>query len=91
MKMLANALWNNYFEKRVEQKLSGCMRTRRAQVATAPNGTTIGIQFPYETQVYNLPYVSLLANATVGQQVTVAYIYGSATNGVVIQNGTFTL
>ncbi len=90
MRALAEAMWQNYFAKRVDAKLAGCMRTRRAQVATAPNGTTMGIQFPFEDQVLDLPYVSLMADAAVGDQVTVAYIYGSATNGVVIQSGSFT-
>lgn len=87
---LAKALWKNYFARCVDEKMAGCMRTRRGQVATAANGTTMGIQFPYEETVLNLPYVSIMADAAVGDQVTVAYIYGSATNGVVIQNGSFT-
>ena len=90
MRDLAEALWKNYFARRVDAKLSGCMRTRRGQVATAANGKTMGIQFPYEENVLNLPYVSIMADAAVGDQVTVAYIYGSATNGIVIQNGSFT-
>lgn len=81
-------------ESLIDERTKNCVRVKRGTVATAPNATagTVGIQFPFDSNVYNLPYSSAVANVTAGTQVWVLIPYDNTlTNGVVVNNGGWTL
>lgn len=85
----ADQLWNNYFETKVREMLKPYMSMKRATVKTAANGSTMGVQFPFDSSTLNIPYVTSVASASVGDQVWVAAPYSDMSNAIVI--GTATL
>lgn len=85
----ADNLWTNYFEAKVREMLKPYMSMKRATVKTAANGSTMGVQFPFDSSTLNIPYVTSIANASVGDQVWVAAPYSDMSNAIVI--GTATL
>ena len=85
----ADNLWNNYLEAKVLELLRPYVLTKRATVKTAANGSTMGVQFPFDSSTLNIPYVTSIANASVGDQVLVAAPYSDMSNAIVI--GTATL
>ena len=62
-----------------------CVRRRKMTVTTAPNGTTVGVTESYGSEI-QIPYVSTLANVTVGTSVWVEWVY-SAANMVAVSRG----
>ena len=82
----ADNLWTNYFEAKVREMLKPYMSMKRATVKTAANGSTMGVQFPFDSSTLNIPYVTSVAGASVGDQ---AAPYSDMSNAIVI--GTATL
>lgn len=85
----ADNLWNNYLEAKVREMLKPYMSMKRATVKAAANGSTMGVQFPFDSSTLNIPYVTSAAGASVGDQVWVAVPYSDMSNAIVI--GTATL
>ena len=42
-------------DKEIEAKTRSCVRAKKMVVKTPPNGTTIGVIEPYETNAINIP------------------------------------
>lgn len=91
------ALWRALQPKidaRIKELTGNCVRTQRATVVTAPNPSTgkIVVQIPFDTATLSLPYSSAVANVTAGSEVWILVPYGQTmSNGVVVQNGTWSL
>lgn len=49
---------------------------KKLTVVTAPNGTTMGVMQPNDTQVFDIPYVAALSGVPVGTVVLGVYFYG---------------
>ena len=87
----AMAIWK-YLEPMIDQKIQSATRSavrrKRFTVATAPNGSTVGVTDPGDpTQtVLNIPYDASLANVTVGSTVLCEWTY-SMTNLVAKTTG----
>lgn len=86
MKMLADSLWT-YFQPKVEKLVTSNVWYFRAQVTKAASGGKITVRRPFDKEIA-LPYVSSMASATVGSQVTVFVLGLSLTNAVIIGDGT---
>ena len=81
---LANELWN-FFEARIDEKLSNTMRYFRAVVIQNTGNNTLKVQRPFDPSAMTLPCVGSIANATAGTQVVVVMFgKGAAANSVVI-------
>ena len=91
------ALWEALEPKireTVREMTRDCIRCRRATVVTAPDSATgkIGVQFPFDNKVLQLPYSSAAASLTAGSQAWVILPYDETlSNAVVVQNGSWTL
>ena len=84
IKSLADKLWSNYFKAKVAEAVRSCPRMEKATVATAANGSTMGVQLPFDSTVLNLPYATSIAEAAVGSSVWIIMPYSSLTNGIVL-------
>lgn len=67
----------------IEEATRSCVRRKTVTVATAPNGTTMGVREPFDDTIMDLPYVSSMSGAAVGDTVTIEWVYGLS-NAVVI-------
>lgn len=65
-----------------------CVRRKTVTVATAPNGSTMGVTEPFDDAVMNVPYVSTMSGAQVGDTVTIEWLYGLSNAWVVTREGT---
>lgn len=77
-------MWNAIkpmIDKEIENKTRGMVQRRKAKVTTAPNGSVIGVTEAFGPEIF-VPYVSLMANAQVGDVVWIEFMYG-ATNAFV--------
>lgn len=87
----AMAIWK-YLEPMIDHKIKSAtqssVRRQRFTVATAPNGSTIGVTDPGDPSgtVLNIPYDSSLADVTVGSTVLCEWTY-SMTNLVAKTTG----
>lgn len=68
----------------IEDATRNCVRRRAVTVVTAPNGQTMGVQEPFDSTVMDLPYLSSMAGAQVGDTVTIEWVYGLS-NAVVVK------
>lgn len=59
-----------------ETATKSCIRMKKLTVVTAPNGTTMGVMQPNDTQVFDIPYVAALSGVPVGTVVLGIYFYG---------------
>lgn len=84
MKSFADKLWNNYFKTKVQELVRSAPRMEKATVVTAANGSTMGVQLPFDETILNLPYVASAAEIAVGKAVWVIMPYSSLTNGIVL-------
>lgn len=84
LKSLADSLYNNYLKSKIADQIKSCPRMEKATVVTAPNGSTMGVQLPFDETILNLPYATSLAGIAVGKAVWVIMPYSSLTNGIVI-------
>ena len=60
----------------VRRETADCVWQKKLTVVTAPNGTTMGVMQPNDSTIFEIPYVSTLANVPVGTMVLVQYFYG---------------
>jgi len=67
----------------IDSATRNCVRRRTVIVATAPNGSTMGVQEPFDTAVMDVPYLASAAGAQVGDTVTIEWVYGLS-NAVVV-------
>ncbi len=86
MKRFADQLWH-YFKPKIEELTRSNIWYFRAQVTAAASNGKITIQRPFDDEIA-LPYVSSMANAAVGSQVTVFVLGSSMTNAVIVGDGT---
>ena len=86
MKAFADALWT-YFQPKIQDLISSNVWFFRAQVTKAASGGKITVKRPFDEEIA-LPYVSSMASASVGSQVTVFVLGSSLTNAVILGNGT---
>ena len=89
VKVLADSLWNNYFQPKVADATRSCLRLEKATVKATPSGGTVAVQFPFDETVLYLPYASSLSGLTAGQSVWVGIPYSDLSNGVVMFDATF--
>lgn len=59
----------------IDSATRSCVRRKTVTVATAPNGTTMGVQEPFDSAVMDVPYYATLHNARVGDTVTIEWVY----------------
>ena len=73
-----------WIKKLIMDVTRNCVRRRTMTVVTAPNGTTMGVQEPYDTTIMDLPYLASVSGKQVGDTVTVEWVYGLS-NAVVVK------
>lgn len=82
--------WNELRPKiiqEIQNQTKNCIRMKKVTVVTAPNGTTLGVMQPNDTQIFNIPYVAALSSAQIGDMVLVQYWYGMS-NAIAVSFGT---
>lgn len=72
-----------WIRKIIQDATKNCVRRKTVAVATAPNGTTMGVKEPFDDAVMDVPYVSTMSGAQVGDTVTIEWLYGMS-NAVVV-------
>ena len=85
MKTLADALWGYFLEKHLKPYLSDSVCYFMATVTAAPSGGVIGIQRPYDDEIF-LPYAWSAENLQPGQTCLVL-VFGDLTNAIVLGAG----
>lgn len=73
----------------ITDKAKSCLRVYKAQVKTAPNGSTCEVQLIGDDNTMNLPYSSECANVQKDSMVWVATLYDSFSNAIVWQPDNF--
>lgn len=86
IKQFADQLWE-YFKPKIDSLTHSNVWYFRAQVTKAASNGKITVRRPFDEEI-SLPYVSSMASASVGSQVTVFVLGSSLTNAVIIGNGT---
>lgn len=86
VRAIQNAL-EPWIRRIIADATQSCVRRRTMTVVTAPNGTTMGVQEPYDTAVMDVPYVSAMSGAAVGDTVTIEWLYGMSNAWVVTREG----
>lgn len=76
-----------WIRKIVTEATRNCVRRKTVTVATAPNGSTMGVKEPYDNTVMDVPYVSTMSGAQVGDTVTIEWLYGLSNAWVVTREG----
>lgn len=71
----------------IQDATRSCVRRKTVTVATAPNGSTMGVKEPYDDTVIDVPYVSTMSGAAVGDTVTIEWLYGLSNAWVVTREG----
>ena len=89
MKRFADRLWE-YFRPKIEELTRSSIWYFRAQVTREAANGKITVQRPFDEEIA-LPYVSSMANAAVGSQVTVFVFGSSLTNAVICGNGSLSI
>lgn len=89
MKRFADRLWE-YFKPKIEELTRSNVWYFRAQVTKPALDGKITVQRPFDGEIA-LPYVSSMANAAVGSQVTVFVFGSSMTNAVICGNGSLSI
>lgn len=70
----------------IRRQMAPVVRRKNFVVASAPNGTTIGVKEPGSDTVLNIPYVSSLSGVTVGSSVQCEWTY-NMTNMIAVAHG----
>ena len=73
-------------EAKIRKEMAPVVRRKNFVVATAPNGTTIGVKEPGSSTVLNIPYVSSLSSVSVGAAVQCEGSY-NMTNLIAVAHG----
>jgi len=71
----------------IKSETKNAVRRKKMNVATAPNGTTIGVTDPADTTVINIPYQPACANVSVGQSVWVEWLYDNFSTAIAVTPG----
>lgn len=71
----------------IKSETKNAVRRKKMNVATAPNGTTIGVSDPADTTVINIPYQPACANVSVGQSVWVEWLYDNFSTAIAVTPG----
>lgn len=85
MKTMADALWSYFADKYMIPYLSDSVCYFQATVTSAPNGTTIGVQRPFDNAI-TLPYAWSASTLAVGDNCLVM-VFGDMTNAIVVGTG----
>lgn len=87
IKNLAESFWK-YYEPKIAEKSASAITYFRAEIVANPGDGTLTVQRPYDETAMNLPCVSSMTEAKVGDQVTV-FVFGKnlANNAVVVADG----
>ena len=80
------ALLKPMVDAEISEKTANAVRRRKMTVATAPNGSTIGVKETGSTTILDVPYVSSLSSAAVGSTVWCEWVY-SMSNLVAVSTG----
>ena len=75
-----------WIKKLIRETTQNCVRRRTVTVVRAPDGDTIGVQEPFDPTGLDLPYLSVMGAAQVGDTVTMEWCYGLS-NAMVISYG----
>lgn len=67
----------------IAEETKECLRLFKAEVITAPNGSTCEIQLVGDKKTMNLPYSSKVSSVKKGSMVWVVTIYNSFSNAIV--------
>ena len=86
MKIMADALWSYFLDKYLIPYLSDSVCYYRAAVTQAPSGGLIGIQRPFDNEIF-LPYAWSASTLQAGDVCTVL-MFGDHSNAIVIGDGT---
>ena len=70
-------------KKIVRDETRSCFRLEKAVVVTAPQNNVCGVTLIGDSTILNIPYVSKVSNAKVGDVVWVGVIYNSLQNAFV--------
>lgn len=86
MKELADNIGRYVTEKFLRPKLASSVSYFIGRVKTAPNAGVIGVERPFDSADYHLPYVSSAAGLSVGDNCMV-FVFGSMSNAIVMGDG----
>ena len=76
-----------WIRKIIQDATKNCVRRKTVTVVTAPNGATMGVKEPFDSAVMDVPYVSTMSGAAVGDTVTIEWLYGLSNAWVVTRDG----
>ena len=71
----------------IKNETKNAVRRKKMNVATAPNGATIGVTDPVDTTVINIPYQPACSNVSVGQSVWVEWLYDNFSTAIAVTPG----
>lgn len=69
----------------IKEETRNCLRTKKAIVTTAPNGSVCAVRMVGDTTIVTLPYSSATANVAVGDAVWVAILGNNMRTAIVWQ------
>jgi len=70
----------------IEEKTKSCVRSKKMEVTSAPDGSVIGVKEPYGYEV-RIPYSSALTDVEVGETVWVWYFFNNASTMIAMTKG----
>ncbi|WP_298024639.1 hypothetical protein [uncultured Dysosmobacter sp.] len=73
-------------EKKIQETTANTVRRKKFTVASAPNGTTMGVKEAGSSTVIHIPYVSTLSEVTAGATVWCEWVYGMS-NLIAVSTG----
>ena len=86
MKELADNIGRYVSEKFLKPKLSSSVSYFIGKVKTAPNGSVVVVERPFDSTNYTLPYVSSASSLQAGDNCMV-FVFGSMSNAIVMGDG----
>ena len=76
-------------KKIIDEETKECLRTKKATVTSAPNGSTCSVRLVGDSTILTLPYSSKVSSVSVGDVVWVAYLYNDYRNAIVWETHDF--
>lgn len=73
----------------IDEQTKSCFRLYKAQVISAPNGSTCTVQLVGDDNLMELPYATAVDGVSVGDLVWVATIFNSFSNAIVFNSVNF--
>ena len=86
MKELADNIGRYVVEKFVRPRLEGSVSYFMGVTTTTPSGGVVGVQRPFDSTVYSLPYVGSASSLSAGDK-CIVLVFGSMSNAIVLGNG----